>query len=513
MSAAAVGTEASQDSRTRRAALDLPYTHVDDFYINGSWRVATDTTRNPVTDPATGEQWGSVPAAIAGELDDAVGSARQVLPAWGGLSAAERAAYLLRIAEEIESRAEPLALTNTRENGSPITETRGAAANAAGIFRYFASLASWLDSDDVRPFPAGGAESVVQRDPIGVCGLIAPWNFPINLVVIKLAPALLAGCTVVIKPASPTPLSLRFIIDAVHAAGVPAGVVNLLTGPGRLGDALVRHPGVDKIAFTGSTPVGRTIAAACGDLLRPVTLELGGKSSAIVLPDADLEAMSAVLVRSCMRNTGQTCYISTRIIAPASRYEEVVRMVSKTISAGKQGDPLDESTVFGPVAHRAQYATVMEYIDSAHAEGARAVAGGAAADGGSIGHGLEGGVFIQPTVFADVTPDMRISREEIFGPVISILKYDDADGLVDEAVALANNTEFGLGGIVFGGDEERALEVAKRVDSGSVGINFFGSNHAAPFGGRNDSGMGVEYGIEGLGAYLSFKSIHRRVAG
>lgn len=513
MSAAAAGTEADQDGRARRSALDLPYTHVHDFYINGSWRVATDATRNPVTDPATGEQWGSVPAATAEELDDAVGSARLALAGWSDLSAAERAAYLLRIAEQIEVRAEPLALTNTRENGSPITETRGAAANAAGIFRYFASLASWLDSEDIRAFPAGGAESVVQRDPVGVCGLIAPWNFPINLVVIKLAPALLAGCTVVIKPASPTPLSLRFIIDAVHAAGVPAGVVNLLTGPGRLGDALVRHPGVDKIAFTGSTPVGRKIAAACGELLRPVTLELGGKSSAIVLPDADLEAISSVLIRSCMRNTGQTCYISTRIIAPASRYEEVVRMVGETISAGRQGDPLDESTVFGPVAHRAQYDTVMEYIESAHAEGARAVAGGAAAEGGLLGPGLEDGVFIKPTAFADVTEDMRISKEEIFGPVISILKYDDSGGSADEAVALANNTEFGLGGLVFGADEARALEVAKRVDSGSVGINFFGSNHAAPFGGRHDSGLGVEYGIEGLGAYLSFKSIHRKVAG
>lgn len=509
--ATTAGTAA--DAHTRRVALDLPYAHVNDFYVNGEWRLAADATRNPVTDPATGEQWGSVPAATATELDDVVGSARAALAGWGGLEAAERAAYLLRIADEIESRAEPLALTNTRENGSPITETRGAAANAAGIFRYFASLADWLDRDDVRSFPAGGAESVVQRDPIGVCGLIAPWNFPINLVVIKLAPALLAGCTVVIKPASPTPLSLRFIIDAVHAAGVPAGVVNLLTGPGRLGDALVRHPGVDKIAFTGSTPVGRKIAAACGELLRPVTLELGGKSSAIVLPDADLEAMSSVLVRSSMRNTGQTCYISTRIIAPASRYEEVVRMVAETISAGRQGDPLDESTVFGPVAHRAQYSTVMEYVESAHAQGARVVAGGAAADGGALGAGLEDGVFIQPTVFADVTEDMRISREEIFGPVISILKYDDAGGAVDDAIALANNTEFGLGGLVFGHDEARALEVAKRVDSGSVGINFFASNHAAPFGGRKDSGMGVEYGIEGLGAYLSFKSIHRRISG
>ena len=414
----------------------------------------------------------------------------------------------MRIAEEIEKRAEVLALTNTRENGSPISETRGAAANAAGIFRYFATLAPFLDDPDIRPFPAGGAESLVDKDPIGVCALIAPWNFPINLVVIKLAPALLAGCSVIIKPASPTPLSIRFIIEAVEAAGVPAGVVNLLTGSGRFGDAMVRHPGVNKVAFTGSTPVGRKIASACGELLRPVTLELGGKSSAIVLPDADMSVLASRLIRSCMRNTGQTCYISTRIIAPASRYEEVVRVVADTIAAGSQGDPLDEDTVFGPVATASQYATVMDYIESAHAEGARAVAGGAATTG--LTGGLENGEFIQPTVFADVTPDMRIAAEEIFGPVISILKYDDSQG-VEEAIEIANNTEFGLGGLVFGADEDRALEVARRVDSGSVGINFFGSNHSAPFGGRHDSGMGVEYGIEGLSAYLSYKSIHRMV--
>lgn len=492
----------------RRDQLDLPYTHVDDFYINGAWVTATGGKRNPVVDPATGQEWGSVPEAGQVELDHAVGAAREALSGWSGLAAASRAEYLVRIAEEIEKRAEVLALTNTRENGSPISETRGAAANAAGIFRYFATLAPFLDDPDIRPFPAGGAESLVDKDPIGVCALIAPWNFPINLVVIKLAPALLAGCSVIIKPASPTPLSIRFIIEAVEAAGVPAGVVNLLTGSGRFGDAMVRHPGVNKVAFTGSTPVGRKIASACGELLRPVTLELGGKSSAIVLPDADISVLASRLIRSCMRNTGQTCYISTRIIAPASRYEEVVQTVADTIAAGSQGDPLDEDTVFGPVATASQYATVMDYIESAHAEGARAVAGGAATTG--LTGGLENGEFIQPTVFADVTPDMRIAAEEIFGPVISILKYDDSQG-VEGAIEIANNTEFGLGGLVFGADEDRALEVARRVDSGSVGINFFGSNHSAPFGGRHDSGMGVEYGIEGLSAYLSYKSIHRMV--
>jgi aldehyde dehydrogenase (NAD+) len=492
------------DASAARSALSLPYTHVDDLFIDGAWTTAASEARNPVTDPATGEIWGSVPDGSPEDVDAAVMSARRAFAGeWPRLTPTERAAYLIRIADEIENRASELSLTNTRENGSPVAESGGAAANAAGILRYFAGLADYLEREDVRPFPRGGGESVVRRDPVGVCALIAPWNFPINLVVIKLAPALLAGCTVVIKPASPTPLSIRFIIDAVAAAGVPAGVVNLVTGSGRLGDALVRHPGVDKVAFTGSTPVGRRIAAASGELLRPVTLELGGKSSAIVLPDADLEAMSSVLIRSCMRNTGQTCYISTRILAPASRYDEVVDVVTATIEAGRQGDPLDEATVFGPVATQSQFTTVLDYLESGRAEGARATTGGRAAQ---LSGGLEGGYFIQPTVFADVEPWMRISREEIFGPVLSVLKYTD----VDEAIELANNTEFGLGGIVFGGDEAAALAVADRMDTGSVGINFFASNHAAPFGGRHDSGLGTEYGIEGLNAYLIYKSIHRR---
>jgi aldehyde dehydrogenase (NAD+) len=260
---------------------------------------------------------------------------------------------------------------------------------------------------------------------------------------------------------------------------------------------------VDKVAFTGSTPVGRRIAAACGELLRPVTLELGGKSSAVVLDDADLDEMSKVLIRSSMRNTGQTCYISSRILAPASRYDQVVDMVTATIAAGVQGDPLDPATDFGPSATESQYRTVLDHLEAARAEGARATTGGRAA---RLGGGLEGGYFVEPTVFADVAPDMRIAREEVFGPVLAVMKYTD----VDEAVALANNTGFGLGGLVFGQDQDAALAVADRMDTGSVGINFFASNHSAPFGGRRDSGLGTEYGIEGLNAYISYKSIHRR---
>ncbi|WP_416957699.1 aldehyde dehydrogenase family protein [Nocardioides sp. T5] len=476
------------------------WTHADDLYVDGGWRASSSSSRIAQVDPATEREWGSVPDCSAEDVDAAMNAADRAFRAgpWSTSTPSSRAALLLRVADELEARAGDMAVTNTLENGSPVNETRGAAANAAGIFRHVAGLAPWLEDEDMRPFPAGGAESVVRKDPLGVCALIAPWNFPINLMVVKLAPALLAGNTVVMKPAPGTSLSIRFVVEACEAAGLPAGVVNLVTGGGEVGDRLVRHPLTAKVAFTGSTPVGRRIAAACGELLRPVTLELGGKSSAIVLDDADLDQVASVLVRSCLRNTGQTCYISTRILAPSSRYDEVVDMVTRTVAGARQGDPFDEATVFGPMASRAQYEVVRGFLDSARAEGARATTGGRPA-------ATERGWFIEPTVLADVTPDMRVAKEEIFGPVVSVLRYTD----LDEAVAIANDTPFGLGGLVFSANPARALAVAERMDTGSVGLNFFGSNHNAPFGGRHDSGLGVEYGIEGLSQYVTYKSIHR----
>ncbi|MGM7699151.1 aldehyde dehydrogenase family protein [Microbacterium sp. A84] len=487
--------------RHHEAAAGLPYTHVSGHRIGGVETKASGGVNSPVVDPATGERWGSVPDADASDIDAAVAAARAAYPQWAARAPSDRAELLRRMADAIENRADVLSLTNTLENGSPVAETAGAAANAASILRVFASLAGQLEAGDVRAFPDRRNETVVAQDPIGVCALIAPWNFPINLVVIKLAPALVAGCTVVIKPAGPTPLSARFLLDAAEEAGIPAGVINLVTGDGATGELLVRHHGIDKVAFTGSTPVGRRIAAACGELLRPVTLELGGKSTAIVLPDADLDAMSAVLLRSSMRNTGQTCYISTRLVTTPDRYDELVDMVSATVAAAPVGDPLDPATVFGPVATFAQRDRVLGYIRAGVAEGARATVGG------DVPEPLRGGAFVAPTVFADVTPDMTIAREEIFGPVITLLRAPSVDAAVD----IANNTSFGLGGIVFGGDEDAAFRVARRMDTGSVGVNMFASNHYAPFGGRHDSGLGVEYGLEGLKAYLTPQSVHRRV--
>ena len=476
--------------------------HEGDVYISGRWVGSTSADRVAQVDPATGQEWGSAPDCSDEDVDAALAAADRAYRTgpWPTMSPADRASVLMRVADEVEARAEDLAVTTTLENGSPITETRGAAANAAGILRHVAGLAWWLAQEDVRPFPGDvAAESVVRRDPLGPCVLIAPWNFPINLMVVKLAPALLAGNTVVMKPAPGTSLSIRHVVEACEAAGVPAGVVNLVTGGGEVGERLVRHPLTAKVAFTGSTPVGRRIGAACGELLRPVTLELGGKSSAVVLPDADLDQVAAELIRTCLRNTGQTCYISTRVLAPASRYEEVVEVLTRTVAAAQQGDPFDEATVFGPMASRAQFDVVRGYLRSAAEEGARATTGGRPA-------ATDQGWFIEPTVYADVTPGMRVAREEIFGPVLCVLRYDD----VEEAVAIANDTPFGLGGVVFSADPEAAQAVAEQMDTGSVGVNFFRSNHNAPFGGRHDSGLGVEYGLEGLSHYVSYKSIHRR---
>lgn len=486
-------------STSSREDLALPYTRTHDVHIDGRWQ-EVDLPVTEVTDPATGEVWGAVPEADEALVDVAAAAARRAFDdgPWPRRAPQERAEVMRRMADEIEARAEEMALTITRENGSPLSETRGAAANAAGILRYFAGLASVLEQVDERPYPSGGGSTLVRRDPIGPCALIAPWNFPINLMVIKMAPALLAGCTMVIKPAPTTPLSIRFVVDAAVAAGVPDGVINLVTGGGATGEAMVRHPDIAKVAFTGSTGVGRRIAASCGELLRPVTLELGGKSSAVVLPDADLEAMAGVLLRSCMRNSGQTCYISTRVLAPAERYDEVVETVARTVGEATFGDPLDPATEIGPLGTEAQRDHVLALLASAREEGARVVTGGARVDGP--------GLFVEPTVLADVRPQMRVAREEIFGPVITVLRYES----VDEAVRLANDTDYGLGGIVFSADPDAAVAVADRMDTGSVGINSFASNHSAPFGGRHDSGLGVEYGVEGLHAYLTYKSIHRR---
>jgi aldehyde dehydrogenase (NAD+) len=317
---------------------------------------------------------------------------------------------------------------------------------------------------------------------------------------VKLAPALIAGCTVVIKPAAETPLDLRVLIAAAEDAGIPAGVINVLTGGRESGGLMVQHRGIAKVAFTGSTGAGRIIAGQCATLLRPVTLELGGKSASIVLPDANIEDFAKLVNRTCLRNTGQTCYNSTRILAPRTNYNEVVDAVAAVVASTPIGDPFDPTTVYGPSASAAQRDRVAEYIRIGISEGARVATGGP-----GMPAGLDRGYFVKPTVFADVENSMRIAQEEIFGPVLVVIPFDDED----DAVRIANDSAFGLGGSIFTSDPDRAEQFARRIETGSVGINFYGSNLAAPFGGWKDSGLGIEYGPEAIGAYVRMKSIHR----
>ena len=471
-----------------------------DLFIGGQWRAASAAGRIDVVNPATEEVWASVPDADAADVDAAVRAARVALPDWRGIGAAARAEVVLRFADELAARGEGMARVITAENGTPIAETSAAASHSAGILRYFATLADLVDAVDVRPFPnAPGSYTEVSREAVGVCALISPWNFPLGLVMVKLAPALIAGCTVVIKPAAETPLDLRVLLEAAVAAGIPAGVINVITGGRETGSLLVQHPLVDKVAFTGSTEAGRIIAQQCGSLLRPVTLELGGKSAAILLDDVDLDYFGTMLNRTCLRNTGQTCYNSTRILAPRSRYGEIVELVAGVVASTKQGDPLELDTVYGPTVSARQRDRVEGYIALGRAEGATVATGGGRP-------AFDRGFYVQPTVFSDVDNRMRIAQEEIFGPVLVVIPFDDDS----DAARIANDSQFGLGGSIFSADESRAAALARTIETGSIGVNFFGSNHAAPFGGWKDSGLGVEYGPEGLNAYLRLKSVHRK---
>lgn len=475
----------------------------DDVYIDGQWVKAHSSESIDVINPATEEVWGRVADADAEDVDRAVKAAHAAFkrPGWSDLSAAQRAEYMVKFANALEARSEKMANFITSENGTPISETKAAASHSAGILRYHATLADHVDQVDIRPYPnAPKNYTVVRREPKGVAVLIAPWNFPLTLVMVKLAPALIAGCTVVIKPASETPLDLRVLIEAAEEAGIPAGVINLLTGSRVTGGALVTHPLVAKVAFTGSTEAGKIIAEQCGRLLRPVTLELGGKSASIILPDANLTDFAAIMNRTCLRNTGQTCYNSTRILAPRSIYGDVVDLVAATVAATAIGDPFDPSTVYGPSASARQRDTVERYIQIGKDEGARVVVGG-----GGKPAGIDRGFYVKPTVFADVDNAMRIAQEEIFGPVLVVIPFNDEA----DAIRIANDSDYGLGGSIFSSDPERAQKMAEQIETGSVGINFFGSNLAAPFGGWKDSGIGMEYGPEGVNAYLKLKSIHR----
>jgi len=472
----------------------------DALYIDGRWQATSEGGTISVVSPVSEEEIGRVPLAGTAEVDQAVAAAGRALKSaeWGRIGPEQRAAIMLRFAEELEKNAADRAALTSIQNGMPIAVAEAAeGAGPVGLLQYYAALAGATPAEERRPRLDGKGETVVRREPVGVVAAIVPWNFPQVLTMFKLAPALAAGCTVVLKPSPETTLDALELAASAERAGLPAGVLNVVTGGADIGEYLVSHPGVHKVAFTGSTAAGRKIGEVCGRLLRPVTLELGGKSAAIVLDDADLATMVQGLATSSLLNNGQTCYLSTRILAPRSRHDEVLEAVAGLASALTVGDPLDPGTHVGPLVSERQRQRVEAYVRMGKDTGATLAAGGGRPD-------RDRGWFVQPTVFGGVGNDSRIAREEIFGPVLTVIPYQD----VDEAVAIANDSEYGLGGTIWTSDVDKGLDIARRVETGSVGVNFYDLDPGAPFGGVKSSGLGRELGPEGLAAYHELKSIY-----
>ncbi|WP_174189363.1 aldehyde dehydrogenase [Nocardia barduliensis] len=470
-----------------------------DLFIDGRWVAPRHGGSADVIEAATEKVLGRAAAATAPDIDAAVVAARTALEGpWGHYTTDQRADVLDRIAAELKARAKSTAALVSRANGMPISLSITVNGYApAAMFGYYAGLIRAEADTDVRPGMFGG-RTVVRREPVGVVAAVTPWNYPQSLAAMKLAPALAAGCAVVLKPAPETALDAFVFADAAAAAGLPTGVLNIVPGDREAGGHLVSHPGVDKVAFTGSTAAGRAIGETCGRLLRPVTLELGGKSASIVTEDADLDTFAAALPEVSLVNNGQTCHAGTRILAPRSRYDEVVEAVTETVRALRIGDPLDRGTRIGPLVSAAQRDRVLGYIAAGDRAGHRRTTGG------SIPADTPTGWFVEPTVFADVDNTARIAQEEIFGPVLTITPYRDED----EAVALANDSEYGLAGTVWTTDEERGIALADRIESGTVGVNHYALDLAAPFGGVKASGLGRELGPEGLAPYRQPKSIY-----
>ena len=471
----------------------------DSFFIGNQWVQPTTSKRFEIVGASTSEVIASVPEGAEADIDAAVAAARDAFDnsGWAASTPAERAAVMQRFIAAIARRGPELAAAVSMQNGMPIALSRMLEGEfSVGVLAYYAGLAEAMTLVDVRPSQMG-KETLVERSGIGVVAAIVPWNFPVTLALSKIAPAMAAGCTMVIKPSPGTVLDSYILAEAALEAGVPAGVLNWVAADRAVGAYLVSHPGIDKVAFTGSTAAGRIIARTCGEMLRPVTLELGGKSAAIVLDDADIGAFLQGIPMASMLNNGQACYNGTRILAPASRYGEIVDAVAGMVSSLTVGDAMDPATHVGPMASAAHRDRVEGYIAKGRGE-ARLVAGGGRP------RGLNHGWFVEPTVFADVDNGAVIAQEEIFGPVLSVISYtDDAD-----AIRIANDSAFGLGGSVWSSDSARATEVARRVASGTVGVNGYMPSLGSPFGGIKASGLGREFGPEAIGAYQQLKSIY-----
>jgi len=463
-------------------------------YINGGWRRSSGSASLELINPATEESLGRVTDATSADVDDAVAAASAAFAAWSATSAEERIAVMNRVAVAVSERAEELSRLQSLQMGAPLVSARAAVQASSNLLRAYMDAANVLSWEYIRRDAWG--QSLMRREPVGVVAAISPWNFPLATALNKMVPALLAGCSIVMKPAPEAPLEVGIFGEICSEAGLPDGVLNVLMGGREAGEALVGHRGVHKITFTGSTAAGRRVAQVAAERFARVSLELGGKSAAIVLDDVDLAAAVPIIAGANFGNSGQACYSLSRVLVPSARHDEFVDAVAEVAARHVLGDPLDEATTIGPLVADRQRARVLHYLETAERQGATVAVGG-----GRPAY-LERGYFIEPTVLVGVDNTMTVAREEIFGPVMSVIPYDS----VEEAVAIANHSDFGLHGGVFTTDPERGLAVAKQVVTGSIAINRHGTNPSAPFGGVKMSGMGREHGAEGIGSFLETKT-------
>ncbi|MGB7684250.1 MAG: aldehyde dehydrogenase family protein [Solirubrobacterales bacterium] len=466
----------------------------DKIFIGGEWVEPSGGEQIEVVNATTEEVMGSVPACSPEDADRAVAAARDAFDSWSQTPREERAGYLGAIAAGLGERAEEIAATITQELGMPLKLSQmiqvGLPTAQFGAMPTLMDEVAWEEEI---------GNSRVLREAIGVVGAITPWNYPLNQITAKVAPALAAGCTVVLKPSEVTPLNAFQLAEVIESVGLPAGVFNLVTGTGPVvGEAIAVHPGVDMVSFTGSTRAGRRVSELAAETVKPIAMELGGKSPNVILDDADLQQAIPDGVAKCFLNSGQTCSALTRMLVPREKLAEAEEIAVAAAESFTPGDPFEDSTRLGPLVSETQRERVRGYIEKGEAEGAKLLTGGAEPP-----EGLDRGYFVRPTVFSEVTPEMTIAQEEIFGPVLVIQPYDD----VDDAVRIANDTEYGLAGGVWSGDQERAISVAKRLRTGQIEINGGAFNPLAPFGGYGQSGHGRENGRYGLEELLQVKSL------
>ena len=467
----------------------------DRFFIGGAWVAPSSQKTIDVHNAGNGAVMGRVPLGDESDVDRAVAAARSALPAWTDTPAAERAQFLEKISAGLKARADELAKLIAQEVGMPLKmSSRIQAGLPIANFANYARLAKEFS------FEAKVGNSLVVREPVGVVAAITPWNYPLHQITLKVAPALAAGCTVVLKPSEIAPFNAFVLAEVIEAAGLPKGVFNVVTGTGpQAGEALVKHPGVDMISFTGSTRAGKRISELAAQGVKRVALELGGKSASVILDDADLATAVKGTVNGCYLNSGQTCTALTRMLVPASKYEEAAKLAAEAAKGFTVGDPLAEGTKLGPLSSQQQLERVRGYIKKGLNEGAELIAGGAEPPEGAP----SGGYYVRPTVFGKVKNSMTIAQEEIFGPVLAIIPYQDED----EAVRIANDSPYGLAGAVWSKDETRAQRVARRIRAGQIDINGGAFNMNAPFGGFKQSGHGREAGVYGLEEFLEYKSL------